>query len=168
VSQGGRGAETEGTLERPARRYQGPFGPIEIALGEKLRVTRVWGPEVPTVTLPWGPAWAEDIAARRVLREGVRCHVDAEEWVFRQPTFGFWRSRRSIYVASPRRRWVARLRSFATRSIEREEDGAWVARFSLARGGEVAPAADRDDALLTALLFGSQLIHHAELGFAPF
>jgi hypothetical protein len=140
VSQGGRGAETAGTLDRAARRYEGPFGPIEIALGEGLRVTRVWGPSVPTAILPWGPAWAEDTSSRAALRAGVRGTVGAEEWLFQQPSFG----------------WA------------RVEDGAWVMRLSLARGGEAAPFADADDALLAALLFGSNLIHHAELGYAPF
>jgi hypothetical protein len=168
VSQGGRGAETVGTLERSARRYEGPFGPIEIALGEGLRVTKVWGPSVPTVVLPWGPAWAEDITARQALRAGVRCAVGAEEWLFSQPSFGLSRERRAIHVVSPRRRWVARLRSFATRSLEHAEGGAWVMRLSLARGGQAAPSADGEDALLAALIFGSNLIHHAELGYAPF
>jgi hypothetical protein len=168
VSQGGRGAETAGTLDRSARRYEGPFGPIEIALGEGLRVTRVWGPSVPTAILPWGPAWAEDTSSRAALRAGVRGTVGAEEWLFQQPSFGWARGRRAVEVTSPRRRWRARLRSFATRSVERAEDGAWVMRLSLARGGEAAPFADADDALLAALLFGSNLIHHAELGYAPF
>jgi hypothetical protein len=169
VAQGGKGAETEGTLERPSRRYEGPFGPIEIARGEKLRVTRIWGPHVPTVTLPWGPSTPEDpVAARRALREGVRCRVGEEEWVFRQPRFGILRRARALFVTSPRRAWVARPRSFATLSLEDQHDGAWRMRFSLAGGGRLAPGADRDDAVATALLFGSQLIHQTELGWAPF
>jgi len=108
------------------------------------------------------------VASRRALREGVRCQVGEEEWVFRQPRFGILRSARAIFVSSPRRRWVARVRSFAALTIEDEGDGAWRARFSLLRGGQLAATADLDDVIVTVLLFGSQMIHQAELGYAPF
>jgi hypothetical protein len=168
VAQGGRGAELEGTLERAARRYEGPFGPIEIALGEKLRVTRVWGPLIPTLTLPWGPASPEDPAAKSALRQGLRCQMGAEEWTFRQPAFGIPRGRRAIHVTAPHRSWTARVRSLATLSLEREDTGAWIARLGLSRSGELAPSFDRDDVLVAVLLFGSNLIAETELGYAPF
>jgi hypothetical protein len=168
AAQGGRGAEREGTLERPARRYEGPFGPIEIALGQKLRVTRVWGPLIPTVTLPWGPASPEDLEAKRVLREGLRCRMGPEEWVFRQPTFGIPRGRRAIQVTAPHRSWTARVRGLATLGVERDDTGAWIARLGLRREGELAASFDRDDVLVTVLLFGSNLIAETELGYMPF
>jgi hypothetical protein len=161
--------EREGTLDRAARRYQGPLGPIDIALGERLRVTRVWGPLIPTVTLPWGPAAPEDgAAAKALLREGVRCPMGPEEWVFRQPDFGIPRSRRAVHVTAPHRSWTARVRSLATLSVERGDTGAWIARLGLSRWGELAAGFDRDDVLVTVLLFGSSLIAETELGYAPF
>ena len=169
AAQGGRGAEREGTLSRPARCYEGPFGPIDIALGEKLRVTRLSGPSIPTITLPWGPASTEDgPTAKAALRAGLRCRVGAEEWVFCQPSFGIPRSRRALHVSAPDRRWIARVRSLATLSVEHEDTGSWVARLGFSRWGELAPSFDRDDVLVTVLLFGSSLIAETELGYAPF
>jgi hypothetical protein len=52
----------------PIYRYDGPRGPIHVAVSEHPPITRLWGPDVPIATFDVGAPMLED---RRLLRRGA-------------------------------------------------------------------------------------------------
>ena len=55
----------------PLSVYLGPHGPIAIGFGDDDTTTWVWGDEVPTIGIGWGPASFGDEADMQPLKEGL-------------------------------------------------------------------------------------------------
>ena len=157
-------------------RYEGPFGPFEGMIGGQATHTRLTGPAVGTAELPWGKgtrSTVSDVKERlhqeERLRQGITAKVGDLEVRLHQPTRGFLRSHRAIWVERPDRPPARlRLRRIDALSLERADGtrlariGSWFVVGPL--GGVVTPAADAVDVALLLLAYLAGLDEEVTLG----
>jgi hypothetical protein len=81
----------------PVLRYEGPYGPADVAYFDGLRRTRVWGPAIPEGVLDDGPELLHEPQAKQErLRRGVAGSIGGTPLRVHQPRNGWRRSARVV------------------------------------------------------------------------
>ncbi len=141
----------------PFARYDGPYGPAEVAFGPGDYLTRVTGPHVPTLEIEFGLRGR--IGGGGNLRHPIACRLGEREGSLQQPNWGWRRRARAIHVSFPDREYRFLLDGVPARLLF-ERGGRQLATFS--RRGQVAEWADPADVpVILYLLRGSSSLHGA-------